>query len=389
VTETDLKEIIEAARTNEPVVGLTHDFYAYPARFSPAFVASAIKTFSRPGDLVVDPFMGGATTVVEGLAAGRRTVGSDVNSLAVFLAKVKTTTLTPAECTAVRDWIATMGPCLNYHAPREQDDDTGHDSRARNLTLPHARPIRKAVAIALAAIGTLPTEASRNFIRCVLLRTGQWALDSRKRRIHLSEFRARLRQNAELMLHALGTLGERLRQLEGSSHACVLLQTDATNLADQPFFQDLNNQADLVVTSPPYPGIHVLYHRWQVDGRRESPAPYWIADCHDGQGGAFYTFGDRRNLNLTGYFETLRATFRSIRKIMSKDGHLVQMVSFDDRRRHLQRYLYAMQASGFVEVKEPFARRIWRDVPNRKWHASLKGKTSASREVVLIHRPAD
>ena len=36
----------------------------------------------------------------------------------------------------------------------------------------------------------------------------------------------------------------------------------------------------LVVTSPPYPGVHVLYHRWQVDGRKEAPLPFMIANKH-------------------------------------------------------------------------------------------------------------
>jgi DNA modification methylase len=50
--------LIEAARDRSPVGGLTHNFYRYPARFSPRFVKVAIESLSNPGDLVVDPFMG-------------------------------------------------------------------------------------------------------------------------------------------------------------------------------------------------------------------------------------------------------------------------------------------------------------------------------------------
>jgi hypothetical protein len=51
-----------------------------------------------------------------------------------------------------------------------------------------------------------------------------------------------------------------------------------------------------------------------------------------------------------------------------------------------------MTAAGFEEVSlsEPGQmdgeKRIWREVPNRKWHAASKGKTHSSREVVLVHR---
>ena len=43
--------LIAGARDLEPVRGLTHGYYKYPARFSPAFVRSAITTFTQPGDL--------------------------------------------------------------------------------------------------------------------------------------------------------------------------------------------------------------------------------------------------------------------------------------------------------------------------------------------------
>ena len=50
----------------------------------------------------------------------------------------------------------------------------------------------------------------------------------------------------------------------------------------------------LVLTSPPYPGVHVLYHRWQVDGRKEAPLPFMIANKLDGAGLSYYTMGDRK-----------------------------------------------------------------------------------------------
>ena len=59
------KGFIEAVDNRRKVSGHTHDFYRYPARFSPSFAASVIKIFSDPYDLIIDPFMGGGTTLVE------------------------------------------------------------------------------------------------------------------------------------------------------------------------------------------------------------------------------------------------------------------------------------------------------------------------------------
>ena len=78
------QKLADAARSRKPVKGLTHIFYRYPARFSPHFAGTATELFSKPSDLVYDPYMGGGTTVVEAMVRGRDAVGSDLNSLSVF-----------------------------------------------------------------------------------------------------------------------------------------------------------------------------------------------------------------------------------------------------------------------------------------------------------------
>ena len=83
-----IARVRRAALDQEPISGLTHQFYRYPARFSPRFVRTAIEEFSSPGDTVLDPYMGGGTTIVEAYANGRQAIGNDVNSLAVFVARV-------------------------------------------------------------------------------------------------------------------------------------------------------------------------------------------------------------------------------------------------------------------------------------------------------------
>jgi hypothetical protein len=140
------------------------------------------------------------------------------------------------------------------------------------------------------------------------------------------------------------------------------------------------------VTSPPYPGVHVLYHRWQVDGRRETPAPYWIAGCNDGQGGSYYNFGDRREEAAGRYFEKSLETLKAIRAITCDGGYVIQMVAFNRPAEQLPRFLENMRTADFAEVSIGSDDRIWRQVPGRKWHARQKGKTNSANEVVLVHR---
>src|SRR2546425_3538826 len=99
-----LRALLEALASDAPVSGLTHRFYRYPARFSPEFAARVIQTFTQQGDYVLDPFMGGGTSVVEALVLGRRVVGCDINRLAGFLARVKSTPLSENDADALARW---------------------------------------------------------------------------------------------------------------------------------------------------------------------------------------------------------------------------------------------------------------------------------------------
>ena len=62
--------------------------------------------FTRPGEIVLDPFMGGGTTLVEACSLGRKAVGTDISSLATFTAKVKTTPLSENDFKKISDWLA-------------------------------------------------------------------------------------------------------------------------------------------------------------------------------------------------------------------------------------------------------------------------------------------
>ena len=45
----------------------------------PAFMRRLIQHYSRPGDLVVDPTAGGATTLMAAVQEGRKAIGAEIN----------------------------------------------------------------------------------------------------------------------------------------------------------------------------------------------------------------------------------------------------------------------------------------------------------------------
>lgn len=74
---------------------ITHGYHRYPAKFIPQVAARLIREHSAPGDVVLDPFMGSGTTLVEALVAGRRARGCDLNPAALIAARAKTTPIAP------------------------------------------------------------------------------------------------------------------------------------------------------------------------------------------------------------------------------------------------------------------------------------------------------
>jgi DNA modification methylase len=73
----------------EPERADVHGFHVYPARMHPTTASRLVQAFAAKGSLVLDPFCGSGTVLVEAVAAGRRATGTDLNPLAVRLAKLK------------------------------------------------------------------------------------------------------------------------------------------------------------------------------------------------------------------------------------------------------------------------------------------------------------
>ena len=70
---------------------LTHNIHRYSGKFIPQIASRAVDLLTRRGELVVDPYSGSGTTLLECAQLHRRGLGVDLNPLAVLIAKVKTT----------------------------------------------------------------------------------------------------------------------------------------------------------------------------------------------------------------------------------------------------------------------------------------------------------
>lgn len=374
-------------RSTSHVRGLTHGLYRYPAAAPPDLIREVITSHTRVNDLVLDPFVGGGTTSVEALACGRIAVGFDVNPLALFVSRCKTTLLSPADWSSVEAWVdkRPLHPRPGCHPTID----------ARSSELPSR--LRRVFSAGVASLGAIERPDARRLARCALLRVGQWAVETEfsaidreyvpsqaKLDAKLSQILVQAREGmSDLVEHvqAHGVLKSELRTRRRFALLSAWEDSPAVH------FPEHRRRVRLIVTSPPYPGVHVLYHRWQVMSRRETAAPYWLAGASDGLGPSYYTMGGRSPLGESRYFTRLALAYKRLRPLLHPDAHVVQLVAFSRPDEQLPRFLGAMDQAGFClqTSRQELAAEMSRDVPNRRWYA--RGTSShGSHEVLMIHR---
>lgn len=382
--------LVAAACDMSPISGLTHNFYRYPARFSPKLVRAVIDTFTEPGDLVLDPFVGGGTTLVESLVSGRHAIGADISSLATFVSEVKTTLYSEEELVRLSRWALRISEGFSVWTAVKRDDAYEDAGYTKHLDGANTWRLKRCIQLVLDSAKRLRNPRLEAFARCVTLRTAQWALNGRKKLPSVGDFYDMLVTDATNMIDGAREL-RLIVEAAGAASTIRCINRTTKGLENDALFATNKKPPRLVVTSPPYPGVHVLYHRWQVDGRKETPAPFWIANQLDGDGAAYYTMGARNTYKLNSYFANLKDSLQSVAAVCDRDTMIVQVVAFSEPEWQLPRYLSVADDVGMAECLLPDCTespdgRLWRTVPNRRWYADQRGITNGSEEVVLFHR---
>jgi len=110
-------QIYEIIPDKSKIVSSTNRlFNKYPTRYISAVPRFAILKYSRPGDIVLDPFCGSGTTAIEAMLQGRNALSIDIDPFARLLIKVKTTRYS-AEDIAFLDGVVENIRAASENAP--------------------------------------------------------------------------------------------------------------------------------------------------------------------------------------------------------------------------------------------------------------------------------
>ncbi len=341
------QELPERERTKH-----VHRLHPYLGKFVPQLAEYFLRRYARPGQLVWDPFAGSGTTLVEANALGVRAAGCDVSEFNCLLSRVKTAGYERAVLLAEAAQLA--------------------ERRVRPAggALPNGYLARwfspRALAELLAFRAALADTSYGDLWRVVLSRAARSArlarhddLDFPREPVPGEYFCYKHRRVCRPVAEA----DKFLRRYVGDAVRRVLefdaIRTDAevTVVSGDARVADPPAPVDLVLTSPPYPGL---------------------IDYHEQHAYAFELLGLRRRdaqeigRGLRGYCEGMVAVLRRARQALRPGGRVVLVV--DDSRGLYE----AILAGAGLRVEE----RLLREVNRRTGR-----RAGRYYEEVLVARP--
>lgn len=234
---------------------LTHSYHRYPAKFIPQLAARVIKENSQAGDLICDPFMGSGTTLVEAIVNGREAYGTDINPVAVMIAKAKTTPIEPAKLRHEVDAVFSyLKAALQKDRGQALLTDTSLDyaiPRHNRIDYWFPEKQKRELALILARIKKVNDPDIQTFLLCsfsnILKGCSIWMMKSVKptRDWHkqpASPYQSFILQTKRMMKKNL----EFWEVLGGRKVNCIVDNNDARKLSLK------DDSTTLIVSSPPY-----------------------------------------------------------------------------------------------------------------------------------------
>jgi site-specific DNA-methyltransferase (cytosine-N4-specific) len=247
---------------------LTHNFHSYPAKFIPQIPSKVIGTYSKEGDVVLDPFCGCGGALVEAKLLGRHSVGVDINPLACLVTKVKVTPVSESSLGQIDKLLSNIEIDINSAYGQSQLVHLGKSrfevSPFYNIDKWFQKHVQKELAIIKGNVDSISEKNLKDF--CLV------AFSSIINRVSNMESETRYacvskkiapKKTFELFQAKLKNMASKMREF---ALRCKDVRTDVycADARKLDFLKD--GSIDLVVTSPPYiyAWDYNLIHRFRL-----------------------------------------------------------------------------------------------------------------------------
>ena len=359
-----------------------HSLHWFPGNFIPQIPAALIQALSNPRDLVLDPFGGSGTTLIEGVRLGRNTVHSDLLSPAALVAAGKLALLQYGLDATTHSFLL---DALTWESMC-QTDEVGKlgEGSSRDLEAWYAPDTLAQLRYVWKLIERLDDPDQRAIVEMLFsdvlfscAAPGEPLTATGKRRRHHWGWVADNVLPRALKKHSVVELiTDRLRHASkvprqiGEGRGCVMRE-DARTLSVG------SGSVDLVVTSPPYIGVIdyaranrllYLWQNWPLQTERSEEI------------GA--RFKRSRKLVVGEYLSSMRDCWQELHRVM-RVGAYCAVVIGESRR-------FPGTAAETLRDLEQRLSRVWGPVsrsPSRRRVSERLGRESV--EIVCVFQKVD
>lgn len=411
---------------------LTHYTFRYPAKFHIPVARALIHRYTNRSDICLDPFNGSGTLVVEALASKRYAIGLDVDPLAVFVSRVKSTRISPdilEESTKV--FLSYIQKELSQDAllrNRLMDDINESEYMDRlaseKLCVPPIPNIehwfRKSVIIQLARVKSIilslkfHSDIQNFFLLCFasIIRKCSNADPTPVSGLEVTSYMRKRESEGRIIDVEKSLMAVTKKCLEGvrefynatdsSAHAINDLH-DARKLAKS------NYQADAVITSPPYQSAVDYYRRHQLEmfwlnlvnsplerqrlipnylGRAGVAQKYMPKNSHSiGSLGESWIrkieeISERRAKDFLHYYHGMNDFFSGVSTILQSGSPLVMVVGNNKifGREFDTVSLFSELSKAYFEIEEIF----WYPIKDRYMSYERRNGANINQEYVIV-----
>ena len=304
---------LDKVKTKEKTY-LTHNYHPYPAKYIPQIPSGIMDRYILEKNAVVlDPFAGSGTTLVEALVHGHKAIGVDSNPISVLISKAKSTPLNFEERAKVSNLLDELSDLIilnNLEVELPEFKNRDHWFQ-RNMLVE--------LTVIKNLINKIGNENVKNFLLCglssIIVKCSNQENDTRYAAKNknlqdgyaynefIKKINDMLKRNIELA-----------KIIQGES---IIKQASSTNL---DFIE--NDTVDIVITSPPYLNSYdyYLYHKLRMflldlDHKEAQNAEIGSRNKHSDH-----------SLGPEVYFESIRLVGSELFRVMKPKGKCIIVV---------------------------------------------------------------